>query len=110
MPEPAWGPEQEPFEPAAPEEGEPGVEVPSRLEVLEAEEPAEVEAVEEEGPVEEEPEVVVLGMVLSGLEEPAEAGAAEEVVEASPGVEEEEWQRLACEKRRSLLQPSCNPR
>lgn len=88
-PEPAWGPEQGPFEPAAPE-GEPGVEVPSRLEVLEAEEPAEAEAVEEEGPVEAGPEAVVLEMVLSGLGEPAEVGAVEEVVEAWPGAEEGE--------------------
>ena len=94
-PEPERGPEQGPFGPVAPEEGELGLEEPSRLEVLEAEEPAEVEAFEEEGPVEVEPEAVVLEMVLSEPEEPAEAGAAEEVlaeeeVEAWPGVEEEE--------------------
>lgn len=89
-PEPERGPEQGHFGPAAPEEGELGLGEPSRLEVLEVEEPAEVEAVEEEGPVEAEPEAVVLEMVLSELEEPAEAGAVEEVVEAWPGVEEEE--------------------
>lgn len=89
-PEPERGPEQGPFGLVAPEEGELGLEEPSQLEVLEAEELAEVEAVEEEGPVEAEPEVVVPEMVLSELEEPAEAGAVEEVVEAWPGVEEEE--------------------
>lgn len=85
-PEPERGLERGPFGPVAPEEEE----EPSRLEVLEAEEPAEVEAVEEEGRVEAEPEVVVLELVLSELEEPAEAGAAGEVVEAWPVVEEEE--------------------